>query len=366
MEVTSKKEIALVVVIIVSLEIFFSGCIQPSTYQGRRPIWHLSLSDDGSRVLSITEDSFHISPINGNITRGRDLQVWDTRTGELLWSEYPAKFSKEWEYDSVHGFQEEAYLSPDGKYIIKKNSSVYNVSSGEVVANLLGYYKDWTVNNKFIVTAEYNNIHIWDATNFSKIRTISINKSIYEVYAAAISPDGNKLCYITRSEKGSYIISMVDISSEDIRCLWNRTINNSIGDLSWSNNADSIQMVRRPTGFVYPDYRVTIFNASNGNVKEKLFFKFEQGKLNLYNLSGLKKTFNVDFGYISTLDLSRDGNIIALGSEEGVIEIRNFTTGEPITTLKTPLREIVRPTPGFELIFTICALVLILFWKRKR
>lgn len=64
-------------------------------------------------------------------------------------------------------------------------------------------------------------------------------------------------------------------------------------------------------------------------------------------------------------DLSYDESIMAIGAK-GIIEIRNATTGSLINTLKTPVYEIKRPIPGFEIIILIGAIALVIFWKRKR
>lgn len=64
-------------------------------------------------------------------------------------------------------------------------------------------------------------------------------------------------------------------------------------------------------------------------------------------------------------DLSYDESIVAIGSK-GIIEIRNATTGSLINTLKTPVYEIKRSIPGFEIIIIIGAIALVIFWKRRR
>jgi len=372
MQKTYKKEFICMGIIFLFISTMLSGCLQSPTYQGRQPIEYLSLSSDGSRLLSISGDH--------NIVGNKpiyDYIVWDTSSGEILWNE------------TLMGVSQPILLSPNGKYLIKpENHSIYSIN-GEIIAEYTGQYLGWSDDRFF--TEENSSIYVWDAINFTKIKTITFEGSENII---SISPS----MFAAIREKETPIISIIDISSENATYLWNMTLNRiktpswaKTPSLSWSKNGNRIQIIQFITSqesYKSQEYRLTIWNASDGKILYNTSFDFYRGKvgcnsllyrtfgnyiifdydeslLKLYSLSGLEKTF--DCSRLECFDWSYDKKIMAFGYE-GIIEIRNATTWVLISTLKTPLYEyeIKGPIPFPSISYLLVGIVILALIIRRR
>src|SRR4030043_164364 len=84
-------------------------------------------------------------------TNCKELQIWDVATGEVLYSIYPIEDDFSWPfYTDTSGQIFRETLSPDGKYFISEGSLISNSSNGNFVKRLIGNYKDWSADNRYI------------------------------------------------------------------------------------------------------------------------------------------------------------------------------------------------------------------------
>ncbi|GAG78231.1 unnamed protein product [marine sediment metagenome] len=97
-----------------------------------------------------------------------------------------------------------------------------------------------------------------------------------------------------------------------------------------------------------------------------IFYDQDNDAIFFYNLSGLIKKFNLGIDWFHGFDLSYDRKIMAWGQENGIIEIRNATTGALINTLKTELYEIERPIPFPPISYLLVGIVILALIIRRR
>jgi WD40 repeat protein len=389
-----KEKIVVLIAVILFLSISFAGCLSQYTKNERRPIAYLSLSSDGTRLLSVTfTDS--ISLKNHTQQQGADLQILDTISGENIWSEFPV-----YEYDYRSISTSKAIISPYGNYYVKDEpispTEIYNASSGILVTNLSGSFVGWFPNERIITlepTYTYvqspQEIIIWNGKNFNEIIAFSL-EWIASSEHLTLSPDGKKLVFFSMNTNQ---LSALDISNENTSYLWNTSLseeNNNINHLKWSADGKTI-------GFYHYNEskgtsRLMILNASDGNVlydipieykyvymysnsliasdcKKYIIHDYENNSLLFFNLTNLEKSIGLEPGnaglYVA-FDWSYDGNVISVGYGDGKIEIRNASTWELINTLESTTHEYYYEIPGFELILVLIAVALVLFWKRRR
>jgi len=375
-----KKQLAIVgIIVFIITAAWLSGCAQNG--EGRRTISSLSLSADGMKLLSVTNvQPSHIEK-NKTLGHGPDLQIWNTSSGGILWGEYPSYVAK----NIVTGL--DAFFSPDGKYFVKDFRetpvNIYNVSSGELAANISGYYIDWFPNNRIITMGDQEFI-IWNATTFKEIRTFSLGKMPYSYYPASLSPDGNKLAFYS-SDLNSVVT--VDISDENSQFLWKTNLSeegriSTPNDFEWSINNTTI-------GFFCYQYSnktnyLFILDATNGtilNKKEadgflspdcKKYASYDKNKdfLEIFNLDGLEKTIKMNLQNVNGIRVaawSYDMNTIAVSIQDGIIQIINVSSGEVTKTLETRVYNLHYSIPSPSIAYILVVIVTsVLFWKRKK
>jgi hypothetical protein len=366
-------------VLIVVLPIIVGWPMLSPTYTGRQPIRQLHLSFDGSRLVSISGGMHLASEETHDYNQIYDHIIWNTSSGKIIWNETTPDY-----FDTK--------ISPNGEYSISSMSnSIISVTSGENIINFSGTYYDWSANGNFFVTINENLVNIWNATNFSIMKTIPMHGSVRKI---ALSPDGSRLAVDVHEQKQNSLL-LINVSSENSTAFYNYSEYSvyNIQYLSWPKNGDELQMVKyeltsHTSSDYADDYKLIIWNISDKNILYNLSFKYEMGKMAMnkladvefgkyviydyeksklisYNLTGLETVINMNQNFLNNFDLSYDGTLMALGSN-GIIKIINVMTGKTINTLQTPQYEIIRPIPGFELILLIIAMALILIWKRKR
>jgi len=364
----------IIVLLIIILPMILSWHLLFATQQDRLNIEHLELSSDGTRLLLYSKDHYIISPKADQDGKLCDNYIWDTQTGEILLHE-TAK--------SRIYFR----ISPDGNYIInEQNKTIISVSTGEIVGRYHGDFQSWSRDGKYFATTSfyhslirYNDFFIWNMSNFSVCTSFEgINHNYVE-----LSPDGAWL--VLYDEKN--LIKMYKTFSENTSVLWNKT-NVRYGSVAWSENGDQLQIIYyKPFGNISEEYQLLIINVSDGQelyntsfevslgkgAENKIvhkafglyvFYDADKDKLLFYNLSGLMKQYKIDD--LRKFDLSYDRSVMAWGRQNGVVEIRNGTSGKLIRTLKTPLYEFEKGTPGFEIVTLIIAIVFLLLWKRRK
>ena len=230
----NKKGFICIGIIFLFISTVLSGCLQSPTYQGRQPICHLSLSADGSKLLSVSGGL----PCTSSAGKGYGLHVWNTTSGELIWSECPSDFA---DISVDVSILYDAYLSPRGEYFVKHPSMIYNSFSGELIGELHGYYKAWSADGGIIATQviDFGDIRLYSTPDFTSFKTVKVGEIVSFL---TLSPNGTKLAFMSRiTKKGPYPISVIDFSAENTTCIWNTT-NEDIGKLVWSK--DIIKLVR--------------------------------------------------------------------------------------------------------------------------
>jgi len=361
--------------LIVLLPIILGWSMLSPTYSGRQGIIDINLSSDGSRLLSISGGRPVISSESERPVYFFDFIIWNTATGNIIWNDTSA--------NSYH-----LYLSPNGEYFVNAdNNRIYSIPSGDELGTYYGNFLDWSANGNIFVTANDNFIYIWNTKNFSQIQSLAYNR----LWMTALSPNGSKIVVVP-SNKGQKLMSVINISNDNLTYLFNDTVDR-VQFLSWSKDGNKLQMIRHvviPSSGpdYYLNYRLIIWNVSDGDILHNISIRYEldrmasnklmgsifgkymiyddeKSQLLFFNLTGLETSFNIESTNINDFDLSYDEQILATGTK-GIIKIRDANTGEMINTLYTPIYEIERAIPGFEISALLCAFALILYFKRMR
>jgi hypothetical protein len=345
----------------------------------RQPVEHLYLSSDGNRLLSISGGMSLVSVKNRPNYHRFDYIIWNTTTGKILWN---TSLSNYYHPETILYYQD-ATISPDGRYFINiDNNSIISVESGKIT-HFSGTYYYWTVNGKYFITVQGELVIIWDTTNFTKIKTILINETIRKVI---LTPDKSKLIVELHNQTMNSI-QVIDVVTGNSTCIYNYSVDGeyNIQYLILSNDFKKLQMIKyESSSHSINNYLLIIWNITNKKILYNDTFKTESSKntlidaefgkyiifnatksqLIVYNLTSIVTILNVQQKYFS-FSLSYDESIMCIG-DKGVIEIRNSTTGRLLNSLRTPVYEIKRSIPGFEIVILIGAMALVIFWKRKR
>jgi len=386
--ITNKKVNIFCIVLAILLIILPVYLIWPSispTYMDRQPIQQFHLSSNGTRLLSIS-GGMPLVPIKKySLNYVFDYIIWNTTSGNIIWNRTLSNYYSA----KTFSYYYDAKISPDGRYFINiENNTIASIESGETVAHFSGTYYDWTENGKYFVTVEDKQIYIWNATNFTKIKTIPINETIRRI---ALFPDESKLIVeIHKQTQNS--LQIIDVLSGNLTYLYNYSGNTgyNIQYLTLSKDENKLQMIKyesisHTSSDYFDNYILIIWNISDKNIlynhtfKNKMdqneltgagfgkyiIFDSKKSQLIFYNLTGVETVVNTNQNFLQNFDLSYDESIMAIGSK-GIIEVRNATTGLLINTLKTPVYEIERPIPGFEIIIVLGAIASILVFIRLR
>jgi uncharacterized protein with WD repeat len=391
----TKRQCIVIGIIFLLIVIVFSGCTSHNKDE-RGWIRYLSYSSDGTKLISVTY--YNEVYYNNTIYAGcSDFQIWNTSSGENIWSEFPS-------------YKEIALFSPDGKYFIISNTTIYDIT-GEIKTQLDSNgtdFIDWSSNGNFILTYKYLYdepclLKIWDGKNFSlKYSFALVNQKYLE--SITISPDGTKIAYINKDpfESLNHVISVIDIAGGTFTNLWNKSIiieNRKSFDiqrntLTWSLNNDTIGVICSSN----TNNKLFIWNASDGQLLynisidsnpnfsallspycdsymlEDLMYKNNLAHYNIslkiFDLNGLKNIISPSIENIYTFDWSYKGNTISVGGEDGIISLLNASTGNEIMLLKTPIRSVVQPIPSislgeFLLVVFIVTIILVFFERKK-
>lgn len=241
--ITNKKVNIFCIVLAILLIILPVYTIWPSvspTYMDRQPIQYLHLSSNGTRLLSISGGMPLVSVKNRPNYDRFDYIIWNTTTGKILWN---TSLSNYYHPETILYYQD-AIISPDGRYFINiGNNSIISIESGEIITHFSGVYYYWTGNGKYFVTVEDQQITIWNATNFTKIKTIPINEKVGKI---ALSQDESKL-FIEIHTQTQSSLQLIDVLSGNSTYLYNYSGNGwayNIKYLTLSKDGNKLQMIR--------------------------------------------------------------------------------------------------------------------------
>lgn len=362
-----KTGLMMLIITIVLLGILLSGCTSNEHIEfDRRSIAHLSLSSDGSKLISVT-DTNNIPQRNNALITGADLQIWDTTTGENILTEFPVFSNSSYSYPP-----NKPIISPNGEYYVLDESwsptRINYTSTGTAATIINGRFVKWLPNERIItMNTQYSspqqNYIIWNSTDFTEIINVT-TYIIKDIKQISMSPDNSKIVFFSWSDNE---ISVIDISNKNTIYLWNTSLYsleyNLVSHLKWSSDGDTIAF------YHYNEQNgkssLKILNASDGDIlyNMPIDFKFvyrysnsiissdckrytildnDNSSLLFYNLSGLEKSVKLEPGIKDlavSLDWSDDGNVIAVGNVDGKIRIRNANTWELINILETPTHE---------------------------
>jgi len=357
------------ILIIIGMSIILIWNSISPTYIGRLGNECLALSANGNRLLLVSYHSNVISPKANEYGNIWENWVWNSQTGEILLQET--------------AIQRLYSISPNGDYIINElNQTIISVSTKDIVGNYDGEFKSWSRNDDYFTTIKGKDILVWNTDNFSVDVCLTDGKDS----RVLLSPDGSLILLYNWN---TYSITMREIFSENDSVLWQKTVD-KFGRFSWSEAGDQLQIIHRQrTENVSRGYRLLILNASDGlevynttlefsygsmamnrivHTAFELYIFYDEDKATVffYNLSGLIKKFKLGTDCFQGFDLSYDRKIMAWGQENGIIEIRNATTGMLISTLKTPLYEIERPIPFPPVSYLLVGIVVLALVIRRR
>jgi WD40 repeat protein len=361
------------------------GCIEYN-YAGERrsPVTFLIISEDGTKLISVTEDHDIDAMIEGD-TGMPDFQVWNLSSGKIILKESAS-------YDLPVSF------SPDGKYFVigswihgpisLSSGEILEVLSGKKITDFSDTFITWSEDGRFFFTAfidelsRYHNITMWDAKTLTKITTVPINRSECRI---AVSRDATK--FVCRYGWSQNWLTAFSLFNGNESYLWNKNINNDqnalpISEIHWPNN-DEIE------AFYESHHNLTfmIWNASNGELSSKtqidnlsgfdsvLFSKNgenylginrDNNSITLFNLTSIGNTIQFNSKNSTVFAWSSEGNIIAMGNHSGIIEIRNTSTGDQINMLMTPMRKAFYPVPAPSIAYFFILIIVVVFLLNRR
>jgi hypothetical protein len=380
---TAKKinrfSLFLLILIVIVYTLFASYHISP-TYMGNLDIHYMDLSSDGSKLLTISSCyTSVISPETGSEIYPHEAILWNTNSGEKIW-----RLKTEDYTGRIEILPLESYLLFEGYYWT--SPYLYHLDENKTYPELSGDYHDYLYDGKIIVT-DHSNYHnrsiIWDAINGTVIRTIWLNDTVEWFYT---NSNGSKLVTFEELNNRSKRISMLDISTENIKYLWGKHFNKITEfDLDrcifWSENGEKVQLIFYNQAEDYKEqFHIEIRNVSNGELLEENVFisdflapyishfgvfalRSSVTKIEIYDISGLIQTIDTEFKHFD-FEISSDKTTIAYSNSK-IVEIRNISTGKLINTLYFPIYEIERATPGFELFIFIIAIFFTFLYRHK-
>jgi len=392
-----KNELVLMmalITIILFLSMLLSGCTSNQRYD----IENLYFSADGTKLVSMNNGQrYHDTKL---LKSGSDIQVWDTYSGNEVWKKF---------YDA---FFSQIYLSNDGHYLTV-DSSIYNISSNKLIKNISGIFQDWSIDGKLFLTRNGSKtLNVFNIDDYSLNKTIEINETILSSYEMKISPDNLKILFVPEGKKS---IGIIDINSNKTIILQNCSIqiNETLyGDnnkIYWSNNGKKVGLIYSREHYIsgrfIKEHYIIIWDSIGGLKLNEIFLndtgiktpiissdfekygylfvpyiypeKYKDGGywgkdktvFKIFNLSDNSQILEIGTGefiysYYPSYDWSYNTGKIAIGTEGGSIYLFNSSNGKIIKKIDTPIHTI--NIPGFELVLVLIAIVLVLFWKRKR
>jgi len=364
------------VIIGILLIVIQIGFIWPNvspTYQRNLRPSYTSFSNDNSRLFVFSEGR-HIVSLEPDESI-YEYYVWDIDTGEVIWNKTTFEYV-------------DLTLSPGGEYLINNyNDSIFSLSLNRYMGNQFGEHIIWAQDGKSFITYNETNISIWETINFTLIHSI-----IYD-NAEKILPsvDGSKIAIIPEGN-GIKTLSVINITNNNSVYVFNTSISNNAESVIWSEDGSELQIVSRISGIIfgsggdYVPYNVVVWNITNNTLVQNTSFKhyfgehgnngleeiwfgkyvvsdFDNNQLVVYSFDGKKEQ---TYGFLDYERWSYDKELLAYYSYiDGNIKILNTTTNKIIRTFALPTYEFKRMIPGFEIIPVVCAVALVLFWKRK-
>jgi len=307
---------------------------------------------------------------------GKSIQFWNVTT------------QKEIVYDR----DEEGYYcwSPTGQYIAK-NGKIREFPSMKEIANFSGYFFDWSANGEIFVSmgdvnSTYDNelkIELFNTTDFSIIKTIFMDDSLYIKLRIKVSPDGTKILYYSTSSNS---LKVVDTESENITLLCDFDDIKHPCDVegidgfklwfSWSSDGKYIGVA---THYYLQCWNNFLINSENGELISNstittVLYRFGtvdfspdcnkisycNSHVEIWNLSNGETIKVLSDDECVSVDWSLNGEKIATGGA-GIIKVYDMYTGELLASMKTKEYNV----PGFEMIIAIFAIALILLRKQK-
>jgi len=265
---------------------------------------------------------------------------------------------------------------------------IINYMTGEKIIDFKGIFEKWSSDGRFFLTSyttdflsKCYNFTIWDASNFSKIQTIPVNKYNCQI---TFSPDGTKIAFV--GGRYPYELTVVNYSKISWCILQNNFLDIevkyiSFPDISWSLD-DKICFFCK----IENTHELFTFNFSNessfekktmigennrhyilsSNCEKYVGLDYYNGSAMIFNKSGLINVIEFESNNPSVFTWSDEKDIIAMGNMTGIIEMRNTTNGEVVNKLETPIRKIRRSMPFPSVTYLISIfLVLAILWKEK-
>ena len=381
-KLTRRNVIIVYVILAVIILIFPTYFIWPSispTYQGSLHVNQLSFSKNNERVFVRAEGSniMTAAPYPGFLTM---YQVWDLSSGTLVWN-----------ITNPHNI--EMALSPNGDLINNENNrTIYSLGTGTYLMIYDGDSLGWMMNDSRFITANETQLHVWDAVNKTILNTIAYPSAGQMIP----SYDGSKIVIVPKGHEAT-MLSVIDVASEGAsKNTWyhfNTSIYRMSMKISWSSDGTKLQLAYPMPGTMndhnYSWYRVLVWDVTTTLLIQNTSFSYYYGE---HGNNGLLQTwfgeyairdddhdqiiiYNIATGeteHIFRFDknlgaaaLSPDKNLIAAVSD-GIIEVKNTSTGITVQRLILPFYEMKRIIPGFESVFVFCAVALFVILRYKR
>lgn len=394
-----QKKIISIIVAIVSIAVFFSGCYERE--ETKPTVEYVSLSPDGKLLFAqgcMGHDCSY-SP-----------QIWNISSEKIISTDNIR-------LDNFFPFYEYICWSPKGDRIAIKHDEtiidIFEVPSFEQKNDISTFGKifsfDWSVEGDVFATMTINGVvEIWNATNFSKIKTIALEPSYFQKadsfgyleykvdtytyhiqYKPKISPAGTQFAYLV--DNGTKIC-ILDILSENIS-FFNATNLKEISDddikvkpyvsavdISWSNDGKKIGLIYgrkyqefNPEDISKPGIGFDVIDVFVWDISSKSLLyhvlkdesidplnyrdrfilspdceKFAIGRfdgtarlVDIIKISSNEKLLTLaldpfEGNAVTSMDWSRDGTLIVTGDCYGRIYVWDASSGNSLSTLEEP------------------------------
>jgi len=315
------------------MSLIFSGNFSPNAYE-RSEVHLLSFSPDSSKLISCDyEDT---------------IQIWDIGIGKELyqfsWTKTASITTRptdiKWLQDG------ERFAVMDGL-----NIRIYDVSTHDKLWNdSVSSYLDVSENGRYFASTA----GIWDAVTYIKKSKLNISCTSHFV---DLSSSGDELTYlplknapeIINTSDGKTIHTLEEIGRNltDMRFYYK---------LGWSADENKIALLadykKGDEGiFLYIWETINyslLFNKTfplrggyadlSPDCTKFIYGNLGEGNVTVFDAISGESSFalKVSDNGVSSVDWSPDGNLIAAGSNDGIIKIWDATTGELIQTMMTP------------------------------